>query len=186
MHFNCGLVFAETRPWKDRQAEINGRRIESVRGLDEIDTEAVVCIQKSGAGNQHLSEVSPDTPVTVFVGVGKSASASPAPETCMVEFGTNRIETGLDISETFTTCKLRECHGEELVEAGQFSDAMVSVIPVDTEIELVMGNVIEELGEDDPALVHRWLPGWGERGGLPDQLAKFKSKKGRTALICPW
>jgi len=182
MDFNGGLVLAKSRPWKKRKAEIDGCGIEGICGLNKIDAEAIICIEYSGACNQNMSEVSPYSPVTIFVCISKGASTDSASETGMVEFCFNSAETRFDISQTFSACELGECHGEELIETGQLPDSMISTIPVDAEIEFISGDEIEELGKDYTALVHRRLLDEKGASGLMNQHPKFKSKKCSMAL----
>jgi hypothetical protein len=95
----------------------------------------------------------------------------------MIEFGTDSIEARFDVSKAFTPGELGERNGEELVEAGQFPDAVIPLIPVDAEIELVTRDEIEKLGEDDPALVHKFAPGIEGAGSIAESALEIQIEK---------
>jgi len=182
MDFYSGFVFTKSRPGKKREAKIDGCGIEGVGGLNKVDTEALICIEDSGACNQHMGKIGPYSPVTIFVCVSEGAFTDSASETGMVEFCFNGAETRFDITEIFTSGNLGKRHGEELIETGQLPDSAIPLIPVDAEIEFIPGDEIEELGKDDTTLVHRRLLDEKGASGLMNQHPKFKSKNNRRAL----
>ena len=70
MHFDCGFVLAKLRPWKNRQAKIDGCRVQGVETLIHFDADGIIDIQRTGDRNQNLCEVRVDAPVAQFIGVG--------------------------------------------------------------------------------------------------------------------
>ena len=71
--FYSGLVLPKSRLGEKSQTQIDRGGIQGVDGLFQFDFERFAEIESSGRVNQNLSEVRVDTPVSRFVGVGKSA-----------------------------------------------------------------------------------------------------------------
>ena len=69
--------------------------------------------------------------------------------------------------------------------SGEFADAEVAVVTGDTLVELVLGEEIQELGEDGAALVHRVENRWNAVNHPQKPSAKLKSKKARTVKKDP-
>jgi hypothetical protein len=70
VQFHRSFVFAKLGPGKKRQAQIDRGGIERVSGLGQFDAEAVVRVERSRAGNQHLRKVGVDAPVAHRVRMG--------------------------------------------------------------------------------------------------------------------
>ncbi len=69
-----GLGAAEMCPWEDGQAQVDGRGIECVDGIVQIEAQVLVRIQRAGNPNQGLSEVCIDAPIALLVGFGQSGA----------------------------------------------------------------------------------------------------------------
>jgi len=64
---------SELGPWKQGKTQIDGRGVQSVCGLNKIDSKAVARIQNLSTLDQDLSEVSKNSPIPAFVGIRKGA-----------------------------------------------------------------------------------------------------------------
>ena len=154
MQFDGGLRAHEGRPWKDREAEVDGGRIEGVDGLVEIDAEAVLGVEAPGDGDQGLGEVGVDAPVALVVGVGQGVSGDTPANAHVIELGALRPQAGLDVAQALAVGQLGEGHAEILIEAGKALDLVVAAIAFDTTAEAMKRQLIDELCEDELARVH--------------------------------
>jgi len=74
MHFDRRFGRTKRCPWKKRQAQVDGRGIQSVDRVGEVDAETLVAIQFARTPDKHHRQVFPDMPVASFVGVGQRRS----------------------------------------------------------------------------------------------------------------
>lgn len=158
VEFYRGFVFAESGPWEQRHAQVDGRRIEGVGRFLEIHAKTVRGIQDSRALDQDLSEVGIDFPGARFVGVGQRAPRNLSPESGVIEFGLESAQAGFDIAQAVAERELGESHGEKLIEARKGLHFVVTLISVDARAEFVHRKKIHDLGEDDASLVHWPIP----------------------------
>src|SRR5882762_90093 len=63
VHLDGRLAPAKLRPRKQRQAEIDGGRIQSIQTLLQIDANRIASVQRSGDANQYLREIGEDPPI---------------------------------------------------------------------------------------------------------------------------
>jgi hypothetical protein len=117
MHLDGGLVPAKLRPRKQRQAQVDGGRIQSVQALLQIDANRIAGIQRPGDGDQNLCEIGEDPPITRFVRVGQRRTRHLAAESQVVQLALHRTQAGLDVAQTFPIGQLREGHGQILIPA---------------------------------------------------------------------
>lgn len=69
MHPDGGLGRAKRRPRKHRQAQVDGRGVQGIDGIGQIDAKGLVGIKPAGDADQVLREVGMDAPVAHDVGV---------------------------------------------------------------------------------------------------------------------
>jgi hypothetical protein len=69
VHLDSSLAPAKLRPRKQRQAQVDGGRIQSVQTLLQIDANRIAGMQRSGDGDQYLREIGEDPPIMRFVRV---------------------------------------------------------------------------------------------------------------------
>ena len=116
VELHSAFAFPKASPRKEREAHVDGRRIESVGDMIQLQTEVVSGIQPSREADQSVSEVFVDTPVSFLVGIGQGASRNFAPDADVVELGTHSAQADFDIAEALPEGQLRECHRKELAE----------------------------------------------------------------------
>ena len=100
----------------------------------------------------------------------------------MVEFRAEGRQTGFDVAQTFAPGQLGERQHKELFVSGQLADTAVAVVTGDTLVELVLGEAVEELGEDGATFVHKVKnrqPAVAHPRGI---VAELKSKNDRTVV----
>lgn len=157
VEFDSTLSLSELRPREQRQAQIDGRRIERIRRLLQVHTEVVSGIQFSGDANENLREVGINAPVSFFVCVGEGASRYLGSDSRMVKFGLHGAETSFDVSQALAVRQLSEGHAEKLIATGKVLDPVVALVSVDTGQESPHGHVLDDLREDNLSAVHRLL-----------------------------
>jgi hypothetical protein len=157
MELDGAFAFPKMSPRKKRETEVDCGRIEDIGGLVQNYTELVFGIQVSCSLDQYLSKICVDSPISVFVGFGKSAPSDFAPNSRMIEFGLQGAQACFDFAETFSVGKLSEGHAKKLIEAGKSSDSVIALIPPDTLVEFVYGQKVHELRENDSSRIHRSL-----------------------------
>ena len=100
----------------------------------------------------------------------------------VIELRAKGCQTGFDVAQTFTPGQLDESQHEELFVGGQFRVAEVAVVTGDTFVELVLGQEVEELGEDGATFVHKVENRQLAVKHPRKVVAELKSKKVRTAI----
>jgi hypothetical protein len=85
------------------------------------------------------------------------------------------------MSRKLSPSQLDKRQHEELFVSGQFADAEVAVVTGDTLVELVIGQEVEELGENGTTFVHKVKNRWLAVKHPQGVVAELKSKKDRTA-----
>ena len=148
------LCSSEFRPWKQRKAEIDGRGVQGISRLDQIHAKVLSGMKTLSSRYEHLSKISEDSPIPLFVGVGKSALGNLASNSSVVEFGLYCSEAGFDVSQTFSKGELGKHHGDELGEATEGAYAPISSIPLNALVELVSRKEIQDLRKNNSALEH--------------------------------
>src|ERR1700723_512150 len=118
----------ELCPREKSQTKIDGRGIEGVNRLFQVDTQRVFDIQFSGVCNEDLSKVGVDAPVAILVGLGQSVARDATTNAKVIQFGFHRIQAGFDIAETVTAGQLSKGHAEKLIEAGELFDTIVPLV----------------------------------------------------------
>src|ERR1044072_8938642 len=86
VQFDGSLAPTKSCPRKKCQTEIDGRRIEGIDRLLEIDAQGIAGIEFSGTSNQDGGEIGVDAPVPVLVGLGQSVAGNIAANAHVVQF----------------------------------------------------------------------------------------------------
>src|SRR2546425_9082684 len=160
--FDGGFASAEGGPRKERQAQVDGGGVQRVSGLLKFGGKRLVGVERRGLLNEPLSEVGEDAPVAAFVGVGQCAAGGGLANTAVIELGTQGAQTGFDVAQTFAPGQLGKSHDGELFVAGQLADPEVAAIALNTLVEFVFGQTVQQLGENGAAFVHKESgPPWG-------------------------
>jgi hypothetical protein len=66
----------------------------------------------------------------------------------------HRPKTGFDVPKAFSISQLSESHAEELIEAGESSETIMTSMMSHAFVEFVSRQEIHELREDDTPTVH--------------------------------
>jgi hypothetical protein len=149
-----GLGAPELRPGKERQAQIDGRRVQRIGGLLEFGAKGFVGVEHRGLGDELLSEIGEDAPVSFFAGVGQSAPGGSLTNAAVVKLGTDSAQAGLDVAQAFPIGQLGKSHDEELLVRRQRTHTEIAPVAPHTLIELVLGQTFHQLGENCAAMIH--------------------------------
>ena len=116
MHLNGSLGGAEACPGKDAQAQVDGRGIECVDRLFQLDSKAVAGVKLSCNLDQAHREIHIDAAVALLVGIGQRTLGDVASYAQMVELGLMSAQTGFDVAQTLAVSQLCESHAQKLIE----------------------------------------------------------------------
>ena len=86
VHLHRRLGGAEVRPRKDRQAQSDGRRVQGVDGIGQVQPQFFVDVQRPRLGDEPLGQRRMDTPVAPFVGIGQRRAPDRLAEAHVIEF----------------------------------------------------------------------------------------------------
>ena len=104
----AALVRWNGAPGEDREAEVDGGRVEGIDGVVELEAEAVLGIERPGDADQRLGEVGMDAPVAPLVGVGQGGAGDAPADAHVVELGVLGAQAGLDVAQALAIGQLRE------------------------------------------------------------------------------
>jgi len=131
VEFDGGFALLERCPWEDREAEIDGGRVEGIDGLVEIDAKVVLGVQAAGDVDEGLGEIGVDAPIAPFVGIGQGGAGDMSPDAHVVELALPGAKAGLDIAQAFAIGQLRKRHAQVLIEAGKGLHLVMAAIALD-------------------------------------------------------
>jgi hypothetical protein len=133
------------RPAKERHAEVDGRGVEGVDRVAQIESQILADVQLPRALNQHLREVRIDAPIAKLVGVGKGAAADNAVHPHVIELPIERAQARDKVAQTLAEGELPEDQTQELIPAGKGADTIVALVPPDALLEFVAGKLVDQL-----------------------------------------
>jgi len=147
---------SKARPGKHRQAKVDGRGIDRINHLAEIQPVGVVGMESLRLANENLSERFVNAPVPMLVGVSEIGPGDvPAKAHCVKMGATSK--TGFDVPKALPESDLSEGHREKLVAGRHASAASRHRVQRDAAIELLSMNEIDDLGENETSGVHPLL-----------------------------
>jgi len=104
--------------------------------------------------NQDVSEVGVDAPVSIVVGVRKSASGDFTSKARVIQFGTKNAEARFEVAQAVPASQLGVSHAKKLIEARKLPQASLTTVTVDAFVEFVLGKEVQDLCENCSARVH--------------------------------
>ena len=152
------LPASKRGPGKQRETQIDGRRIESIDRPFQIDSERLVAIKFSRALDECLCKVGVNAPVAFAVGVGQCAACNATAKSHVIKFRLDRSQTDFDVAQTFAVSQLCKRHRQKLIATREVPCPIVASITPDAFVEIVPRKEFHELCEDQLATVHRPSP----------------------------
>lgn len=147
---------AEVCPRKHRQAKVDGRGIDRINHLFEVQPVGVLGIQSASLANENLPECFVNTPVPMFVRVGQIGPGDVPANPHGVEMGATP-EAGFDVPKALPKSDLGESHRQKLIAGGHASAASLHWMELHTALELLAVQQIENLSENQTSGVHPLL-----------------------------
>ena len=136
MHLDTCLSRSESGPRTELQTETYGAAVKGIDHIVNIEPEWIFRIQRTDSPDKSLSKVTVDTPVPLFICLGKSVPWNSVTDTAMIQFMLDSNEAGLNVAKTVLRSILRKAHHEKLVVAGKVPGTIVSLESEDTCIEV--------------------------------------------------
>jgi len=159
MQLDGRLGSAKLRPREERQAKIDGRGIQRVNHLLDVQSRRVARVESPGFDDEMRGQVGENPPVAMLSGVGQIGAGDVAANAHQVELRAAR-QTRLDVAQTFAKSHLGETHAQELIPRRKALGYASHRVAVHASLELLTVQAFEDLGEEDFALIHPAL----ERG----------------------
>jgi len=185
MQLDGGLGGTKRRPWKQRQAQIDGGGIQGVDGVVQVDAKAVVAVEFARTTDEQRRQVRPDTPVAPLVGIGQRRAFDGRTKAQAVQLGLIRQQTDFDVPQTLAVGQLREGHGAELLGAAQTAHFEIATIPQHNARKAGPRNELHELREQRLAQVHGSSPQVSACGRYSNlNRGKLISNRHQTKLLC--
>jgi hypothetical protein len=181
--FDSSLVASKWSPRKKREAEVDGRGIQRVGGLLELNPKTIGEIQSPRSGDQDMSEVLVDPPVAQFVGIGEGTPSNDTAKPRMVKFFVEGVETDFDVSQALAIGQLSESHAEKLIETREAANPPIAVIANDASVELAFGKGVDQLRKDVAIVVHEPCPDASRRMGNGSKLLWSSNRSQRISRL---
>ena len=115
-------------PWEQRQAQIDGRRVERVDRIGQFDSERLVRIEFARHGDEPLRKFGVDAPIAHGIGVCQRVARNLRTQSHVIELVGLGAKTRLDVAQTLPKGQLREDHDQQLLEAGEALDLVIPFV----------------------------------------------------------
>jgi len=155
MEFDGTLATTKLGPREQAQTQVDGRGIERIDGLRQIDGQWFLSVQLPRTTDQDLGEVGVDPPVVSMIGVGQRAPRDFAAKSGVIQLGPQGPQTRFDVPQAFAIGELRESHAQELVAARETATALIATILVDAGVELAPRQKVHELRKHELSVEHK-------------------------------
>ena len=147
VHLDGGFGGTKIGPRKQRQAQIDGRRIQGVNHLVDLQVAVIPAVEPTRLANEHLGQGRENPPVPKLVGIGQIGPRHRPPNAHCVKV-TRAPQACLDVAQPFPKSHLREGHGQELIPPGETPAGPGHRIDLQASIQLFAVNQVHDLGED--------------------------------------
>jgi len=154
VHLDRALGLAKSRPGEERKAQVYGRGVQCVHRRIQVDAEVFVCVKLSCSGDENLSEVCIDAPISVFVGIGQRAARDTRSDAHVIKLRAIAAQADFDVSQAFAVGELSECHAKKLVETGKTLDLVISTVTSNATVKRPKRKVLHDLRKSDSTRVH--------------------------------
>ena len=153
MQLDGRLGSSKLGPRKERQTKVDGRRVQSVNHLLDVQPRRVACVESSGFDDKMRGQVGENPPVAMLPGVGQIGAGDVAANAHQVELRAIR-EACFDVAQTFSKSHLRKAHAQELIPRRKALGYASHRVAIHASPKLLWVQAFENLGEKDFALIH--------------------------------
>ncbi len=155
MDLNCGLVRTEACPRKDRQAKVDGGRVNCVDcGLNVIDPARFIDAHFSSPIDKQQRELLEYSEIPLRVGVGQGTSGNRASKPEVIELRLPRPQTVLNIAQAFPEGKQCKCESQQVIPRGERRRLIVASILGNDSSEISLREEIDDLREYETSRMH--------------------------------
>ena len=147
------------RPRKQRQAQVDSGRVQSIDRVGQLQAQAVVGIKVPRLGDQPVGELRVNAPVAQLVGIGQRRTPHRFAKAHVVELRGLSRQADFDIAQALSIGQLRKRHRPILLGTAQCSHPSVAIVTYNNPCEGAPGQKIHELSEKRFAGVHERLLG---------------------------
>src|SRR5712664_892286 len=117
------------RPGKQRETQVDQSGVQSEGCFFQDKAQLFAFVQNTCFGDEQLSEVSIDAPVTLFIGMSERITRDArAPESHVIQTRFHCPQTRFDIAQTFAISQLSKSQREELIQATEGLDFVVTLV----------------------------------------------------------
>ena len=162
VHLHGGLGAAEPRQGEQRQAKVDGGRVQGVDRVQQLQPQLLFGVKPSGLGDQPLGELGVHAPVPALVGAGQGGAPHGRADAHVARLGRLRREAGLDVAQALPVRQLGKGQHPEVLGAEERADAEVALVPLHDAREGRPGKKVHQLSEQGLAGVHGALASGGE------------------------
>jgi len=132
------LVEPKMSPRKQRQTQVDGRRIERKNGLVKFLRERFVHVELPGAANQRLSPIRINPPVPSLVVIGQRAAHHRTAKPHLIKQLGPRAQGRRQIPQTLPVGQLRERYGEPLVVTRKTLHLRIATVAFDAATKYLL------------------------------------------------
>ena len=145
-------------PLEQAQAQIDGRCVQGVDGVVEIEPQIGIGIELAGAANQHRRQIRPDTPIAGLVRVGQGRAMDRVAQAHRVKLARIGTERDLDIAQALAPSQLSKGHRTKLFGTAQSTHTRVARVSVDDASKAGPRNELHQLRKQCLARIHGASP----------------------------
>ena len=150
-----GLGRAKRRPSKHRQTQIDSVGVERINRRVELQTKRLRGVQGARQANQVLGKVRIDLPRARGVRIGQRVARNHlTTKAHVIQPSGLGAQVDLDVAQGLAVGQLRECHGEELIQAREMFDLVFAMVVGNTATKRAQGQTEHELRKYELALMH--------------------------------
>lgn len=139
--FDGGLLLSKLGPWKQRKAQINGRRIQDFNRFGHL----IFAIQMLSLVDQYHGQILIDLPRSMRIGIGEGTEGNVGFNTHVVTPGSESTQGGGQIPQTISKGELSKAHTKQLVPAREFLCVIITFVMINNFSEFVFRNNIHKL-----------------------------------------
>ena len=126
---------AKQRPRERGQAQIDGRRIESIHSIGQFYAEVLVDVERASLADQPLSELEVNAPVAQLVSIGQRRASDRRADSHVVKLAGLSRQTHFDIAQALAVGQLREGHDAKLLGATEAARPVIATVSIDDAVE---------------------------------------------------
>ena len=149
---------AKRCPVEQRQAQIDGRGIQGVDGIIQIEVHTLVGVQPSGLRNHAHRQVVIDAPVAQVQCVRQRRARRYVAQSHMKQLGAIGRQADFDVAQGLAPRQLRKGHDPKQIGTTEGAHTRIAAVTLDHTPECLPWHEFHDLGKQRLANVHALLP----------------------------